>query len=444
MSNTIKILTILGIIVSLSLLILPEFVNILSFILIIFFIGLLFSSFFVKEPKVVDVPKAENKALDDAYRKMRILAEEKDGQEQKIIDKSRKLNTLMQIARSMSHIRQLDELMNLIVTRAKEEMNTSESFLFLRGEKGRLQVNCQKGFSQTSVDTIEKNINNKVFEKVLNERTSVRLSIKENAQELEALGNTREKIRNLLCVPLIPPQEKFAIGILGVANLLVEDNFTEEQEDYLSTLAIDAAMFLNTAKLINDLERSYYEMIKALAQAMEARDPYTRGHIDRVQHYSELLAVSLKLSKKKIEIISQAAILHDVGKIGTRDNILLKPGDLTQDERVEMNQHVLHSVAILKDISSINNEVLDIVLHHHEKYDGHGYPHGLAGNNIPLGARIIAVADTYDAMITDRPYRKAFTLEEAIEKMSKASGTQFDPQVFEAFRNLAFKGKIKL
>ncbi|CAN0459812.1 unnamed protein product, partial [Phaeothamnion confervicola] len=167
----------------------------------------------------------------------------------------------------------------------------------------------------------------------------------------------------------------------------------------------------------------------ALAQATEAKAPYTHSHVARVRDYSVKLARSMGLPPEFVRDVDTAAILHDVGKISTPDHILMKPGALTDEEFEIMKQHAANSVKILRDISSVSPSIQKMVLHHHERWDGKGYPSAIRGQEIPLGAQIIAVADCYDAMTSDRPYRKGFTPAEALKRMEQGAGTQFNMEV---------------
>jgi len=169
---------------------------------------------------------------------------------------------------------------------------------------------------------------------------------------------------------------------------------------------------------------------------VEIRDHYTSGHIGRVRTFSMRLAGSMGIPPHELELISKAAVLHDVGKIGTRDSVLNKQGPLVGEEQEEMKNHVLVSVQILKQIRSLDPQVIAMVRAHHERWDGRGYPDGLKADQIPLGAQIIAVADTFDAMTTDRPYRKGLEVEDALQRMTQLAGTQFNPRVLSAFLKL--------
>jgi two-component system response regulator RpfG len=171
-----------------------------------------------------------------------------------------------------------------------------------------------------------------------------------------------------------------------------------------------------------------------LAKAGEYRDEDTGNHILRISRYSKLIAHRLGLSHERCDLIAQSAPMHDIGKIGIPDAILLKPGRLTPEEFKIMQRHTLVGLEILKDSLSKYIQVGAVIaFNHHEKYNGKGYPNGLKGDNIPLEARIVAIADVFDALVTDRPYKESWSIEKAIEYISDERGSHFDPDCAEAF-----------
>ncbi len=180
------------------------------------------------------------------------------------------------------------------------------------------------------------------------------------------------------------------------------------------------------------LESAYLESVETLRYTVEAKDPYTRGHSDRVSAYSVLIGKKLGLSDADIEKLRIGGLFHDIGKIGISDNILLKEGKLTDDEYAKIKEHPLIGVKILQN-ARLFQDFLDIVKHHHERFDGKGYPDNLQGENIPYLARITAVADTFDAMTSKRSYRNALPLEVVRNEMETCSGTQFDPNIINVF-----------
>lgn len=180
------------------------------------------------------------------------------------------------------------------------------------------------------------------------------------------------------------------------------------------------------------LEQAYLDMVETLRFTVEAKDSYTRGHSDRVSEYSVLIGQKVGLPEDQIKTLRVGGLFHDIGKIGIPDSILLKPGKLTDDEYSEIKNHpsigahILGSATIFKDI-------IPIVKHHHEKFDGRGYPSGLKGEEIPYLARIAAIADTFDAMTSRRSYRNALDLQYVKDEIKRCEGTQFDPQLAEVF-----------
>jgi putative nucleotidyltransferase with HDIG domain len=191
-------------------------------------------------------------------------------------------------------------------------------------------------------------------------------------------------------------------------------------------------MTASLADYTGRLEEMYLNTVHSLAMALDARDPYTHGHSARVADYAVRTAHQLGLADSEIAQLRIGAYLHDVGKIGVADAILQKPGRLTDEEREIMRRHPEVGAQILQPVG-FNQSVMDVVLHHHERLDGEGFPWGLAGDEIPLLARVVAVADAYDAMTTNRAYRAAMTPEQAYAELARAAGSQFDPRVVEAF-----------
>ena len=173
-------------------------------------------------------------------------------------------------------------------------------------------------------------------------------------------------------------------------------------------------------------------LVLTLAALLDAQDPLTSGHSRRVGTYSSLMAGELGLTKKAQSTLKLAGLLHDIGKIGVRKAPLHKPDKLSDDEMDEMKRHVILGYEILADVPQLTN-IANIVLHHHERMDGSGYPHGLVGEEIPLGSRILCVADSFDAMVTSRLYRPTISVPKALEELERCSDTQFDPEVVGVF-----------
>jgi putative nucleotidyltransferase with HDIG domain len=209
---------------------------------------------------------------------------------------------------------------------------------------------------------------------------------------------------------------------------LVLENRTYQSD--LEQLVAERTQQLSIA--LQDLEQSYDYTLEALGGALDAKDAETEGHCQRVTAFTITIARAMGVEKRLLRHIARGAFLHDIGKMGVPDSILTKPGPLTAEEREIMRRHCDIGYAVLERIPFLK-EAAEIVLSHQECYDGSGYPRGLKGEQIPLGARIFAVADTLDAMISDRPYRKALPISAARDEIQRFSGKQFDPRVVEVF-----------
>src|SRR5438309_3057019 len=179
----------------------------------------------------------------------------------------------------------------------------------------------------------------------------------------------------------------------------------------------------------------FFGTVSALSQAIDAKDGFTRGHADRVSRIAGAIAREMGLPEKHIEQIELAGLLHDIGKIGVEDQVLMKPTRLDANEQELMRRHPIYGASILEPSTALR-PLVPMILHHHENFDGSGYPEGLKGQEIPLGSRIIIVADAYEAMTSDRIYRKAIGHERALEQLSKYKGIQFDPRVVRALATL--------
>lgn len=211
--------------------------------------------------------------------------------------------------------------------------------------------------------------------------------------------------------------------------------FNVEEKRMMRTLAGQAAIAIENSRLFDHTQRTYYETIRALAEALEARDAYTRGHSERVTRYALAIAEQLEMKPDALRIIEHAGLLHDIGKIGISDTILNKPTALSAEDRKIIEHHPIFGDTILGPIKFLN-EVQTVVKHHHERYDGTGYPDKLAGEDIPLSARIVCVADSFDAMTSDRPYRPALDRATAVAELEKNKGKQFDPNLVDLFVGL--------
>ncbi len=259
-------------------------------------------------------------------------------------------------------------------------------------------------------------------------------------------------LRAAICVPSFYKNELVAILILG--DKLSGEVYYEPEISLFVTLANDVAMAVKNAELIQDLktavDKEHSLLIHtsiALATAIDARDRYTHGHSERVSHYSLVIAKqlidrgALEYDRDFMETVQLSALLHDIGKIGIKDQILNKSSKLDPDEFEIMKSHVTIGANIMKPVTGLTN-LADGVLYHHERFDGKGYPSGLKGNEIPIIGRIVNVADSYDTITTARSYKEATSPQQAFEELRRCAGSQFDPEVVDAFYEAFVNGKI--
>ena len=250
---------------------------------------------------------------------------------------------------------------------------------------------------------------------------------------------TEFKTQNIICVP-IKVKEK-VIGVLEAINKQGKRRFDKEDLSLLTSLADQVAIALDNSRLYQELEEMFIQTAESLADAIEKRDPYTGGHTQRVNLYSQAISKHLQLKPLERKWLKITSVLHDIGKIGIEDHILKKNTTLSSEEFDMIKRHSNIGVEIIEHIHQLR-ESIPGVKYHHEYVNGKGYPDGLRGEEIPILAKIVAVADTYDAMTTDRPYRKAMEEVAAIEELKRCSGTQFDGEVVEAFMKAYQKGEI--
>ena len=246
------------------------------------------------------------------------------------------------------------------------------------------------------------------------------------------------RTRNMVCVPVVIKGQ--VIGVLQAINR-IGGQFTAEDMKLFQLFSNQAAIALDNARLYEEIKDAFYATSSALAEAIEKRDPYTGGHTKRVLEYCMAIAGHLHMPDEDIEVLRLSAVLHDIGKIGIEDRILRKEAPFDQDEAASMRMHPQFGAEILNHIPHLK-DIMPGMLHHHERVDGLGYPAGLKDEAIPLTARIISVADAYDAMTSTRPYRKGLPPEDALREIKKCAGRQFDIKVVNAFMKAFKKGDI--
>lgn len=274
----------------------------------------------------------------------------------------------------------------------------------------------------------------------------------ETKELLHQVDAQMQMLNTIACVPAFYQKQLLAVLLLGEKG--DGSKFEQEELDFFAALASDAAMAIRNAQLFEGLKREaernhqlFLQTIIVLGSTIEAKDAYTHGHTERVTKHSLAIARqmvvngSANFEESFFENLYIAGLLHDIGKIAIPETILNKSGKLTPDEYNIMKQHTTRGAEIVKPLG-LPKETVDGIKHHHEFFDGNGYPDGLKGADIPISAAIIAVADTFDAMTTDRPYRKGLSREITLDEIKKKSGIQFNPIPVKAIVELARAGKL--
>ena len=246
--------------------------------------------------------------------------------------------------------------------------------------------------------------------------------------------------RNMICVPI--KIKGRTIGVLQAVNKKNRGRFSKGDLENFSSLGNQVGIAIENANLYKELKDTFLSTARALSDTIEAKDAYTGGHTQRVMEYSIAIGRHLKLTPDITENLKLAAILHDIGKIGVDDQVLRKQGRLNKEEKRKMEQHTIIGPRIVRRVRQLQ-PIISGIRHHHEMYDGSGYPDAIKGEDIPLLARIIAVADTFDAMTSDRPYRKGLSVRSALNEIQQFSGKQFDPKVVHALLAAHEVGEIE-
>ena len=357
--------------------------------------------------------------------------EEKNIQLERTIDI---LTTLNNIAKEIGSVMDLDQLLNSILKMSCNILHGASGFFsILDRDLNQLKPSHSLRTDARGAGVLDRGenlLNQKIAQHVLNTGKAVLVPNfpLDMRFHIEEIKNSMPK--SVLYVPLYAKER--IIAVIGMIDKRLNSSFTVDDMELLTTIASESAVAIENFNLYSDLKKSYFDTIRALVNAIEAKDPYTYGHSERVTELSLLIAHELGLSEKSLEIIRHASILHDVGKIGVSQNILHKDMTLSADEVAIVREHSRIGSKIIDHIGFLK-DVREGIEHHHERYDGRGYPDGLGPAQVSLETRILAVADAFDAMTSDRPYRQAQSTESALQELRKCAGTQFDPAIVNIF-----------
>ncbi|MCD4781220.1 MAG: HD domain-containing protein [Candidatus Omnitrophica bacterium] len=372
------------------------------------------------------------KKLRDMNLKLNIeLSERNKVPEVTSIERAEELALVYQIGQEISSHLDLGAVLRTLVNKVTELLDAEICSVLLADRKsGILTIKAACGLDKDQVLKTRIESGHEISGWVMERREAILVEDIERDQRFGKRNNEKYYTHSFISVPLIVDDE--AIGVVNINNRSSRELLTEDNLRLVKALAAQAAIAIENARLFTTLEGTYIHTFMALTSAIDMKDHYTRDHTEHVTEFGVAIAKEIGLSKKETNAIRQACLFHDLGKIGVHDSVLTNPGDLSADEWLEIRQHPTRGAMILRPLRFLG-DIVKLVEQHHERFDGTGYPFGLKGEDIMLGARIMAVADSYDAMITDRPYRDALPRKKAVEELLGNRGVQFDPGVVDAF-----------
>ena len=391
----------------------------------------------LKEIEFLNVSMEERiEEIEEANFTIADLASELEGKNTTLQQSVERLSALYKMGLATNSIMEINNLFDLLISNTMETISAEFGYILLFSEEeNTLEVVGVRGLSN------DEQLLNKVIPLepggishwVINNSEPLLVQNVQKAPEFNSgslLGFSRESV---ICAPLVIKNK--IIGTITMSNKIDGAAFGNDDLTLLNTIAAQASVAINNSRLYDEQQKSYLNTVHALVTAIEASDTYTRGHSERVTRYAMALGRNMGLDNETLNRLEQAAILHDIGKIGIDLSLLHKQGTLNQSEFETLQQHPAIGDRILQPVIFLT-EARKIVLQHHERYDGSGYPNKITGVDILIEARILAVADTYDAMTSDRPYRDAISHEVTIEEIRSCAGTQFDPDVAMQFIEL--------
>ena len=376
------------------------------------------------DDELKDLAIAFNRITSDLERKIKELE----------FSRSLTRELFQKIGHAITSSQKIDALLNLIAQTTRKVLKAGSSFIALyKPEDKKLYLRAYAGSQKDITDNMVLPDNKGVINLVIGSKKPMVIKRATNEETEESSpGPEEEKIQysSILCVPIIKKTE--IKGVMSVCDPVDTGKIDTEDLFLLENIAGHVATSIENFELNKNIEETYYETLLTLARTVEAKDPYSGGHIERVSSYVEGVANKMKLNEESKKILMGGAILHDLGKVGIQDDVLKKPGKYTPEEYEIMKQHAVIGENILRPLRSMA-KLAQLVRHHHEHYDGTGYPDGLKGENIPLLSRILTIADIYDALITERPYKKAYSKTEAIKTLKGYKGNVLDSKLVDIF-----------
>jgi HD-GYP domain-containing protein (c-di-GMP phosphodiesterase class II) len=394
----------------------------------------------LKEIEILNISLEERiEEVEQASYTIADLAGELEQKNSNLMHAIDRLSTINRIGLAINSTMDIDRLFNLIVRSTTSTLDAQIGFIILYDkELQTLNVtNLVTGGKLIAPQRVLKMKECSVSSWVITNRQPLLIADINQTPQFDRFSELGYERQSLICAPLMVMDE--IIGTISVVNKADHSQFCSNELEMLTTIAAQAAIAIKNATLYDEQQQTYLNTIKALVTAVEASDSYTKGHSERVTQYSIEIGGRLNLSSDRLQILERAAILHDIGKIGIDLRLLHKDGKLSAHDINNLQLHPLIGMKILEPIEFLK-DVRTCIGQHHERYDGMGYPNRTKHIDQLIESRIIVVADAFDAMTSDRPYRKALSLEVAIAELYDNSGTQFDPAIVEIFTSILDEG----
>jgi putative nucleotidyltransferase with HDIG domain len=356
------------------------------------------------------------------------------------------LETLMGLTHQLNASLDLEHLLGTLILSVMGQLRVNAACLFLTDDREsptRLEASNFKGMKEEQARSILLDYNSDFIRSLRpsggDDARPVRLAAMERDRGFETEVGRLYAAGLTLVSPVV--MKNRLIAILAVGEKVSGQEFQSADLEMLRSLSESAGIAIENARLFKDLQDAYVSTVRLLVSRIEEKDPYTHGHTERVASYAVGIARAFEFDVDEVQRIQFGAFLHDIGKVHTEDKVLHKPGALTEEEWKVVKMHPVRGAEMVRGVRFLERCV-DMIRHHHERVDGRGYPDGLTGDELTLAAKIVNVADAFDAMTTDRPYRAGLTAEEAVAQMLEKAGTQFAPEVVGVFVAALREGRI--
>lgn len=394
--------------------------------------------------KLVEMLQSANKELnrhrDELKHEVVRTSESLLATNRRLEERVQQLNTIMKVTKAITSILDLDRLLDFCLKLLGREMGVENSSIMLMQPGGQwLVVKASYGPSSDRVTGKERKLGDGVAGWVAEYKEPLLITDADASPVFATEFARKYPSKSFLCVPLVL-QER-TLGVLNLTGKVNGEPFTEQDRRFVLAVTGQIAVAIENAGLYDTIRQNSLSAVQALAEGLEARDPYTSGHSSRVTDYAIRVAKTLGVSQPSTETLRYAGRLHDIGKLGISEAVLHKNARLSEDEWALIKEHPAKGERIVHSLGFLDR-AKTVVRHHHERWDGAGYPDGLKGEEIPFLTRILSVADCYDAMTSQRPYRAAKTHKEALGELEAGVSRQFDPAIVQQFVKVMHSGPV--